>query len=647
MSSFDLTFITNESGASLSERFKSLLGPHTRFFDCLVGYFFISGFYKLYPALEQTEKIRILIGLKTDQATFDFLQEAGRQGSLFTSHAEVKENVPEEILQEIDKSEDKTEVEEGVKKFIEWVCSGKLEIKAYPSARIHAKLYIMTFVEGLFDKGRVITGSSNFSQAGLQDNLEFNVELKQRSDYEFARQKFEELWAESVDVSQEYVDTIRNKSPFAEFSPYDLYLKFLYEYFKSEMNRSDELESLYLPDNFRKLKYQSDAVLGAKKILEEYGGAFLSDVVGLGKTYMAALLAQELDGRNLVIAPPALLDPNNPGSWKNVFSDFRIHADFQSIGKLDELLHRDLSKYTNVFVDEAHRFRTETNETYERLAQICRGKRVVLVTATPLNNAPRDILSQIKLFQKGKNSTIPNIKNLESFFSRLEKRLKGLDRQRDREEYFRVVQQNAKEIREKVLKYLMIRRTRTEISKYYAEDLARQRLTFPEVKDPTPLFYQFDESEDRIFTRTIKRLTGEFTYSRYRPLSYFTGDVNENELTAQLNIAIFMKILLVKRLESSFHAFRLSIARFIHSYERFIAEFHNGAVYVSKKHTNKIFDLLEDGDLEGVEHLIREEKADRLNAAASFVTSHSSLNNCQSAQSTSPTMMTENAISKL
>ncbi|MEW6210430.1 MAG: phospholipase D-like domain-containing protein [Acidobacteriota bacterium] len=235
MSSFDLTFITNESGASLSERFKSLLGPHTRFFDCLVGYFFISGFHKLYPALEQTEKIRILIGLKTDQSTFDFLQEATRQGSLFSSHAEVKENVPEEILQEIDKSEDRSEVEEGVRKFIDWVCSGKLEIKAYPSARIHAKLYIMTFVEGLFDKGRVITGSSNFSQAGLQDNLEFNVELKQRSDYEFARQKFEELWAESVDVSQEYVDTIRNKSPFAEFSPYELYLKFLYEYFKSEV----------------------------------------------------------------------------------------------------------------------------------------------------------------------------------------------------------------------------------------------------------------------------------------------------------------------------------------------------------------------------------------------------------------------------
>ena len=74
------------------------------------------------------------------------------------------------------------------------------------------------------------------------------------------------------------------------------------------------------------------------------------------------------------------------------------------------------------------------------LAQICRGKRVILVSATPLNNTPRDILSQVKLFQNGKNSTIPNVRNLEAFFAELEKNLKGLDRQRDREQYFKAVQ---------------------------------------------------------------------------------------------------------------------------------------------------------------------------------------------------------------
>ena len=69
------------------------------------------------------------------------------------------------------------------------------------------------------------------------------------------------------------------------------------------------------------------------------------------------------------------------------------------------MLKRDLTKYKNVFIDESHRFRTEDTQSYELLAQICRGKRVILVSATPLNNTPQDILSQIKLFQPGKNST--------------------------------------------------------------------------------------------------------------------------------------------------------------------------------------------------------------------------------------------------
>ena len=62
----------------------------------------------------------------------------------------------------------------------------------------------------------------------------------------------------------------------------------------------------------------------AKVKLEEYGGVFISDVVGLGKTYISAMLVNELDGGTLVIAPPMLLDENNPGSWKRVFFDFGV-----------------------------------------------------------------------------------------------------------------------------------------------------------------------------------------------------------------------------------------------------------------------------------------------------------------------------------
>ncbi len=614
--SSDLTFITNEPGKSLRDRFGVLLGDGTRYFDCLVGYFFISGFYKLYPALEKVEKVRILVGLQTDRAAYELLEKAKEKGELhLQSHASAKEQVPKDVLSELERSPDTTEIETGVHKFVEWIRSGKLEIRAHPSANLHAKVYIMTFAEGDRDKGRVITGSSNLSQSGLQDNLEFNVELKNRSDYDFAIEKFNELWVMAVDVSKPYEDTVINKSPYAHFTPYELYLKFLYEYFQGELNRPSELEGMYVPHGFKKLKYQEEAVLSIRKVLDEYGGAFLSDVVGLGKTYMAALLAQQLDGRCLVIAPPHLLDKNNPGSWPNVFGDFHVpHTDFESAGKLDALLERDISKYTNVFIDESHRFRTETNQTYEMLAQICRGKRVILVSATPLNNTPRDILSQIKLFQNGKNSTIPNVRNLEAFFSKLEKNLHGLDRQRDREEYFKHVKANAKATREKVLKYLMIRRTRSEIVKYYGEDLNQQGLRFPDVADPKPLFYKFSKTENEIFTETIRLLVQEFKYARYKPLTYYEGEHEEREVQSQRNLAKFMRILIVKRLESSFYAFRLTLDRFIKSYERVIEEFGKGHVYISKQYINKIFDLLESDDQQAIEQLLAEDKAEKLKA---------------------------------
>src|SRR5436189_6279061 len=105
--SSDLTFITNESGKSLRDRFGVLLGDDTRLFDCLVGYFFISGFHKLHPALTKTEKIRILIGIQTDRTTYELLQTAkAQQEFALESHAQVRERVPGEILSELQKSGD-------------------------------------------------------------------------------------------------------------------------------------------------------------------------------------------------------------------------------------------------------------------------------------------------------------------------------------------------------------------------------------------------------------------------------------------------------------------------------------------------------------------------------------------------------------
>lgn len=607
----DLTFIINENEQNLKQRFEVLI-QDSRFFDCLVGYFYVSGFSSIYKSLKETEKIRILIGISTSKQVYDLMGFAkNNQSSFEFSHAETKREYEQLIEKEMEESEDNFEVEDSVIRFIELIKSNKLEIRAYPTQNLHAKLYIMTFREGDRDIGRIITGSSNFTQAGLIDNLEFNVELKNRADYDFAMEKFEELWKNSVDVNEKFIQTINEKTWLNQnITPYELYLKFLYEYFKDELSQTPEMFLKYLPTRFMKLEYQEQAVLNAKKILLEYGGVFISDVVGLGKTYMAAMLADQLEGRHLVIAPPMLLEKTNPGSWQNVFSDFRVQADFESLGKLDDLIDRGTEKYTNVIIDEAHRFRTETTVTYEKLAEICRGKRVILVTATPYNNSPSDILSLLKLFQNSRKSTIPNMPNLENFFNELDQRLKKIDRKENYNEYINTVKENAKEIREKVLKYLMVRRTRREIERYFSNDIRIQGLKFPEVDKPTPLFYELDEIEDNVFYKTMELITRKFKYSRYTPLLYLKKDISQPEEIAQRNMGKFMKILLVKRLESSFFAFRNSIERFLYSYDMFINEYKKGKVYVSKKYINKIFELLENDDDEAVQKLIDEGKAE-------------------------------------
>lgn len=432
----DLTFITNDEAGNLRDRFATLIKA-TQFFDVLVGYFYTSGFHAMYPSLESTDRIRILIGISTNRETFDLIQRV-------KSHKEVRDQFSLSVKEEMELSENELHVEIGVKKFLEWLKSGKLEIRAYPEEKIHSKLYVMSFKDGQMDMGRVITGSSNFTQNGLVENLEFNVELKNRSDYEFARDKFEELWARGVDVSDKYVETIQK----------------------------------------------------------------------------------------------------------------------------DTWLREDIS----------------------------------------------DLLAQIKLFQKTRQSTIPNLPDVEGFFKSLDRKLKGLDRQADKEAFITVTKENAALIRDRVLKHLMVRRTRKEISEYYGDDLCQQGMSFPEVAEPQPIFYEFNPEEDRIFFRTIELVTQDFMYARYTPMLHHKGSMSALERQSQQNMMKFMKMLLIKRLESSFFAFTQTLDRFIASYDHFIEEFEDGTVYVSAKHTQKIFELLERGDLDAIDRLIEEGKAERFPA---------------------------------
>ena len=601
----DLTFFTNEPGATLLDRFRRTLSD-VQYFDVLVGYFRTSGFYQLYDALETVDRIRILVGLTVDQKAFELI-EVAQMNLDFESHKRTKEQIKAQVETEIEQAQDSYETELGVQKFIVFIQSGKLEIKAYPNANLHAKVYISRFGEDDRDFGRVITGSSNFSWSGLVANREFNVELKNRADVEFALAQFEALWVDAVDISADYVATVQQRTWLNDtIAPYELYLKFLYEYLKEDINLDEDDLEVYSPDGFMELAYQKQAVTSARKILDAYGGVFLADVVGLGKTYISALLAQQLQGRILVICPPVLRD-----YWRDTFFEFGIRGyEVESLGKLDALLQRDLKKFRYVLIDEAHRFRNEGTQAYNNLFQICAGKKVILVSATPLNNRISDIFNQLKLFQPARKSTIPGIANLEQFFKALQKRLEQYSK--NDPDYWITLKEVSQEIRTKVLRYVMVRRTRTEILRYYADDLRQQGLMFPRVAEPQKIIYQFDDKTEWVFNQTMQLLR-RFSYSRYTPLLYLNQQVSNFTRQAQRNIGGFMRAILVKRLESSFYAFKLTLGRFILSYEKFIAMFEQGTILISKE--LNVYDLLERDDPDELLALIEQDAVQQYDAA--------------------------------
>jgi superfamily II DNA/RNA helicase len=474
----------------------------------------------------------------------------------------------------------------------------------FTEAPIHAKVYIMRKdpekVPDMF--GSVITGSSNFSEAGLLNNLEFNVELKDAPDVQFALNKFEELWARSEDIRDTYIETVQNHTWMRDdITPYQLYLKTLYEFFKEEINADKENFQTLLPPGYMRLQYQMDAVTQAKQKLDAYGGVFISDVVGLGKTYICAMLANSFNRNTykLIICPPVLVD-----YWRSVLQEFDVaRYDVESLGKLDKIIAKGVDKYSYVFVDEAHRFRNSDTESFTQLHQICRGKKVILISATPINNYTSDIENQLYLFQSKQSGTINGIKNIEGFFRALNGKLKKFEK--GSPEYMAQLRENSEVIRDKLLREVMIRRTRSEIEEYYADDLKKQGLKFPKVGSPEKIIYTFNDETNDAFNETIATIK-DFKYTRYTPLLYLKDKKKYvTMLAAQRNMGGFMKGILVKRLESSFHAFRMTLSRFIDSYEKFIAMAETGKVYISKK--VNVYDLLDDGNTEKLMYLIEQQ----------------------------------------
>lgn len=470
-------------------------------------------------------------------------------------------------------------------------------------------------------------------------------------------QWFNEKWDISEPWNKQFLEQILKKAPITKkieeeedttiepFTPYELYIKLLQLQFGDIVDKSlgQQIEA-YLPANIHKLDYQIEAVKRCIGIMHEHGGFMLGDVVGLGKTIVGTLIIKrflsvpEDDGRErkvLIISPPAIqsawnktiamfdadteekiapyIDLITTGRIGGVVDDedWDDDDDEGDSGEFDGVLQN--KNYGLIIIDESHKFRNSTTLMYESLDELIQkiGAKtgmypyVGLLSATPQNNRPNDLKNQIYLFERNHtDSTLKKAEsgNIEKFFADVNREYDFLiDKNNnipsiERGKRLKAVSQR---IRDCVLCDILERRTRTDVEKYYKEDMQSQGLVFPKIVGPNMLEYIMDEELAQLFsdTMTIIAPTEEdklntndwLKYYRYRAIEYFVDPANERKHVGRGNrgvsdvakqLANIMQILLVKRLESSFTAFTQSLLNLRRYTENMLKMWENDTIFI-------------------------------------------------------------------
>lgn len=632
-------FFTNSNERSLFDKFTGIIENMKDLyaFHAVVGYFRSSGYFALQPYLKDLKEIKILVGINVDQ----MFAEAQRKGLLFFGDdAKTKSEFLHWFLKDIQEAKYSKEVEEGIFQFVQDLLDGRIEVRAHNTKALHAKFYLfLPEKHSEHSDGWVIMGSSNLTAAGLgikkAPNYELNIALKDYGDVKFTRDEFEKLWSESTTILPADIQKFKEKSHIGQvFSPYELYLKFLIEYFGNNIDYDPDTVG-DLPKTFRKLSYQIDAVNEGFQMLMKHNGFFLADVVGLGKTVVAAMIAKRFRIANgsqntkiLVVYPPAL-----ERNWKETFRDFRLDKDTKFItnGSLEKILdgnnHNYWPKedYDLILVDEAHRYRNHTSQMFDNLQRICKSKRngeglvgdekkkVILISATPLNNRPADIYYQLQLFQDARRSSLTET-NLQTFFGPIIKEYRDIIR--DANPDIDRIRDLYEQIRERIISPITVRRTRKDLDNYpkYKADLKEQGIQFPEIADPKSVEYELKGKLGELFVDSMKMLTEDIKYYRYQAILHLNQEIRD-EIYPQASLvskslAGILRNLMVKRLESSFFAFKRTLSNVAKATERMIDMFANDKVFIAPD-----FDvnaLMEKGySMEEIEAFILERTLDK------------------------------------
>jgi hypothetical protein len=611
-----------------------------------VGYFFLSGFGAVREKLSQLKSIRILIGNTSNRETIEQLSEACKRLELVQAAEEKErfqtkairrqraEETARNLRQTIERM-DQTDAEQGlVHDLIRLVEEKRLQVKVYTKGRLHAKAYIFDYPQPAhYESGIAIVGSSNLTLSGLTHNTELNVVVHGSDNHAQLCRWFEELWADAHDFDSALMEELRQSWAAAVVKPYDIYMKTLYALVADRLDEEAKAEILWDDEITRALAdFQKAAVRSAVQMIRDYGGAFVSDVVGLGKSYIGAGILKYFhhrDGsRPLIICPKTLEE-----MWRDYSDTYDLGAVILPMSLLQKEGENgksvlDEKKYQDrdfVLVDESHNFRHHSSQRYEVLqSYLMRGmKKVCLLTATPRNRSATDVYNQIKLFHPDDITPLPiDPPNLK--------------------EYFKQIEHGSKKLQD-LLIHILIRRTRRHILRWYGYAghsgtplrelsdsqaqkyfngehkayvmVAGRHQYFPK-RELETLRYSIEETYTGLYDdlrqylgrpagkRLAPKPGTELTYARYGLWHYvLPGKQNVEPYRslhrAGVNLRGLIRVMLFKRFESSVEAFRETLQRLHRIHQLFLDMLEEGIVPAGEESQRLLYesDNYEDAEL--------------------------------------------------
>lgn len=593
-----------------------------------VGYFFLSGLEAVAKNLEEVSSLRLLIGNTANRETIEQIAEgyqrlelaaAAEESERHLKRGEQKQRAKDtavNLRHTIERMDQTDNSQALVQTLVRMIQEKRLQVRVFTKGRLHAKAYIFDYRnDGRYEKGIAVIGSSNLTLSGLTHNTELNVVVHGNDNHAKLTEWFESLWAEAQEFEALLMEELEQSWPTATVTPYDIYMKTLYALVADRLDEGERGEILWDDELTRSLAdFQKTAVRQAVQMIRDHGGAFVSDVVGLGKSYIGAAVVKHFvrtqGAKPLIICPKALEE-----MWQNYDDQYSLDAKIlpMSLLKLPDqeeaksiLGGKTYKDRDFVLIDESHNFRHHASQRYEVLADfLSKGqKKVCLVTATPRNRGAVDVYNQIKLFHQDDITHLPidppNLKD-----------------------YFKLIEKGGKRLRD-LLVHILIRRTRKHILRWYGygadtsqplRELSDAKVRpylggekkayvmvggrhqyFPK-RELETLRYSIEDTYKDLYDdirSCLGRPAGEkgngkarpdkeLTYARYGLWNYVRPEKQkvapyQDLHRAGVNLRGLIRVMLFKRFESSVYAFRRTLERLDRIHGLFLDSLDKGFV---------------------------------------------------------------------